>query len=86
MEVPSLVFIELSNMAFANDEALVVYATIKELEALGVNVDYIRRIGSGVLDRFGATEAELDAMLDAIKAGAPYPLPEPAPEPEEPSS
>ncbi len=80
-------------MAFMNDEALLVFATIKELEASGRNVDHIRRIGAGVLERFGMTEAEVDAVLELIKAGAPYPLPtavapvEPTPEPvpEEPA-
>ena len=62
-------------MALLNDEALVLYGTLKELEAQGVNVDYLRRIGAGVLERFGASETELDAMLEAIKAGTPYPLP-----------
>lgn len=62
-------------MAFLEDEALLVYATIKELEAQGVNVDYIRKIGEGVLSRFGADEARIDALLEAVKAGAPYPIP-----------
>lgn len=73
-------------MSFTNTEALVVYATIKELEATGVNVDYIRRIGGEILASFNVTEEQLDMQLNAIKAGAPYPLPtpeEPAPEPEE---
>lgn len=71
-------------MSLLNDEALVLYGTIKELENQGLNVDYLRRIGAGILERFGATEEELDQILNAIKAGAPYPLPVPEPGAEEP--
>lgn len=55
-------------MAFTNTEALLVYATIKELEATGVNVDYIRKIGEPILAEFGVTEEQLDMQLNAIKA------------------
>jgi len=53
---------------FTRDEALVVFATIKEVENLGVNVDYIREIGAPILETFHITEDQIDGMITQIKA------------------